>query len=144
MISTVWNDTIIFTYLFQNDGDYQIDNDLIVESHGESCLCENMTVYSECNTGNSEFGIYQSIGEDASGRSVYESLADSNYQILYDVDSKVSKFWDLNINVFDEIILQKWLINNGSTILDSEITSSFCPSDMSTWTYLDGSVVKLL
>ena len=49
-----------------------------------------MTVYSECNTGNSEFGIYQSIGDDTSGRSVYESITDSNYQILYDVDSKVS------------------------------------------------------
>ena len=144
MISTVLNDTIIFIYIFQNDGDYQFDNDLIIESHGESCSCENMTVYSECNTGNSEFGIYQSIGEDASGRSIYESLDDPNYKILYVVDSKVSKFWDLKINAFNEIILQKWLINNGSTILESEITSSFCPSDMTTWTYLDGKEVKLL
>ena len=90
MILTVLNETIIFIKIFQNDGDYQFDNDLIVEGLGESCSCTNLTVYSECYTDNPEIGTFNSVGDAINGWSLYESSGNaSDYQLYFDTSTKV-------------------------------------------------------
>ena len=50
-----------------------------------------MTVYSICNSGNSEIGTYNSIGQDANGYSTYQSAINPTYQVYYNITTSVSK-----------------------------------------------------
>ena len=52
--------------------------------------CTDVTVYSICNSGNPEIGIYNSIGDDSNGFSKYQSASNPTYQICYDIQSKAS------------------------------------------------------
>ena len=52
--------------------------------------CTDVTVYSICNSGNPEIGIYNSIGDDSNGYSKYQSASNPTYQVCYDIESKAS------------------------------------------------------
>ena len=52
--------------------------------------CTDVTVYSICNSGHPEIGIYNSIGDDSNGYSKYQSASNPTYQVCYDIESKAS------------------------------------------------------
>ena len=53
--------------------------------------CADVTVYSICNSDNSEIGTYNSIGQDSNGYSTYQSAANPTYQVYYDITTSVNK-----------------------------------------------------
>ena len=61
-------------------------NFAIVTGHS----CTDVTVYSICNHGNPEIGIYNLIGDDSNGYSKYQSASNPTYQVCYDIQSKAS------------------------------------------------------